>query len=131
MGLALAILAINVAGLIAIAFGGEASGHATLAVVGLGDVVLGGVSLVRALRDARGDPRLGRPVRRSVILAPGLLVVVLAFWPDPLFAAARVVTPDDGQAIGGVFVLAYAVLWAVIAGVAITRQWRAIGVAVP
>jgi len=45
-------------------------------------------------------------------------------WPAPIFAAARLVAPADGQAIGEAFIMIFAALWATIASVAIASRLR-------
>lgn len=110
VGLALSILIINLGGLVALAARGEAFGHDILTIVGLCDVAVGAIALLRSLRDSA--------------VALGLVTLVVVIWPDPIFAAARFVAPADGQAIGEAFIIILAALWVIITGVAIARLLR-------
>lgn len=110
VGLALLILIINVGGLVAIAASGEAGGRDILAIVGLCDAAAGAIALVRSLRDSA--------------VGLGVVTVVVLVWPDPILAAARVVAPTSGQAVGEAFIISLAALWLITTGVAVARLLR-------
>ena len=108
VALVLAILIINVGGLVALAAGGEAPGRDILAVVGLCNVTASAVALLRSLRES------------AVPL--GLITLVALIWPDPIFAAARLVAPAEGQAVGEAFTIILATLCFIIIFVANARR---------
>ncbi len=110
VGLALLILIINVGGLVSIAAKGEAFGRDILTIVGICDVTVGAIALARSLRDSA--------------VALGVVTLVVLIWPDPIFAAARLVAPAAGQAVGESFIISLAALWVIITGVAIARLLR-------
>ena len=120
--LALAVLVINFAGLVALGLRGEASGHEILAIVGLGDATVGVIALVRALGVVR-HPHPGRSLGGSAV-ALGLVTMLFLLWPDPIFAAARLIAPSGGQSVGEGFIAILAVSWAILTGVAIATLLR-------
>ena len=123
VGFALSILIINLAGLLALAVRGEASGHDILTTVGLCDATVGVITLLRALDGGMWHPHAGRSLGTSAV-APGFVTLLFVIWPDPVIAAARLVAPADGQAIGEMFIMIFAALWVIIAGVAIGSRLR-------
>ena len=108
VALVLAILIINLSGLVALAVRGEAPGHDILAIVGLCNVTAAATAVLRSLRDS------------AVPL--GLVTLVVLIWPDPIFAAARLVAPAEGQAVGEAFTIILATLCFIIIGVANARR---------
>jgi len=121
VGLVLSILVINLAALVAYAVAGEALGHDVLVIVGLCDATVGVIVLLRAvgagMRHAHPERSLG-----ASAVAPGLVTLLFVMWPFPIFEAARLFAPGDGQAIGETFITIYAAFWAIIASVAIASR---------
>ena len=120
--LALAVLIVNIAGLVALAVRGEASGHDILAIVGLADATVGVIALVRALSVVR-HAHPGRSLGGSAV-ALGLVTLLFLPWPDPIFAAARLVAPSSGQTVGEGFIAILAASWAILTGLAIASLLR-------
>lgn len=110
VGLALLILVINVGGLVAIAAMGEAVGRDILTIVGLCDATVGAIAVQRSLHDSA--------------VGLGVVTVIVLLWPDPILAAARLVAPAAGQAVGEAFIISLAALWVITNCVAVARLLR-------
>jgi hypothetical protein len=123
VALALSVVVINLAAVVAYTIQGEALGPGFLAVVGLCDLAVGIVALLRALGNGIRRAHPGRALGDATV-ALGLVTPLLVIWPDPIFAVARLVAPDGGQAIGEGFIAIFAALSVIVAGAAVVSLLR-------